>query len=109
MAHIIKQYDAIQLRWQFNVSLSDATDVRFLMNSKRRPEPPLVDKTAAVDQVDDTVVVVDLTSNDTATAGRFNVEFEITFSDGQVITFPARGYERLIINTDLGGIVEESS
>ena len=33
---------------------------------------------------------------DTATAGKFNAEFEVTFSDGTVETFPNDGY--LLIN-----------
>lgn len=108
MPQIIKQHDEIILNWPLNVSLTDTIAIRFLMNSSRRPNPPSVDKEATLDPEDDTVVVVSLTSDDTAVAGRFNVEFETVWSDGQIITFPAKGYERLIVVPDLGGVLEES-
>lgn len=109
MAQVIKQYDSILLRWQLSVSLTDTTEVRFIMNPKTRPEMPVVEKVVSIDPIDDTVVLVALDSSETAVPGRYNVEFETTWNDGQIITFPAKGYERLTILPDLGGVVEESS
>lgn len=39
---------------------------------------------------------------DTAEAGRFMVEWEITFPDGTILTAPEDGYRELIICPDLG-------
>lgn len=35
-------------------------------------------------------------------AGRFNVEWEVVFSDSTQQTFPTRGYDRLTVVGDLG-------
>lgn len=39
---------------------------------------------------------------DTATPGTYLVEFEVTFADGSVETFPNTGYEMLVVKGDLG-------
>lgn len=41
-------------------------------------------------------------SGDTDTAGLFNGEFEVTFSDGSVETFPNYEYFKVRISDDLG-------
>lgn len=41
-------------------------------------------------------------SGDTDTAGTYKVEFEVTFDNGSVETFPNTGYEMLVIKEDLG-------
>ena len=40
-------------------------------------------------------------AGDTATAGRFEFEFEITFLDGSILTVPNTGYEQLVIVPDV--------
>ncbi len=40
-------------------------------------------------------------TDDTATAGDFNVEWEVTFSNNKKTTFPAEGYMSLKITDDL--------
>lgn len=61
-------------------------------------------------KVDDTAVITDgpngqaewrPSAGDTDQAGSFDVEWEVTFSDGTVQTFPTRGYDRLIVVGDL--------
>jgi hypothetical protein len=41
-------------------------------------------------------------SEETAEAGTFRAEFEATFSDGRVETFPTEGYTLIEIIRDLG-------
>lgn len=40
-------------------------------------------------------------SGDTDTAGLFNVEFQVTYADSTVETFPNKGYEQVQIDGDL--------
>lgn len=102
----IKQYDAIKLRWSAQVDLTEVTEVRFLMSTSTRPVEPVIDKLGNVDPIDSTVLEVVLETDETAVPGKYNVEFETTWSDGQVVTFPGKGYEKLVISADLGGILE---
>ncbi len=41
-------------------------------------------------------------SGDLPDEGAYRIEVEVTWSDGQVQTFPANGYAILIVNADLG-------
>lgn len=109
MPHTIKQYDQILLQWKVSADLTDTTAVRVIINSATRPTEPLVVKQATVNSSDKTIVEATLTSEETSVPGKYNVEIETEWSDGQVITFPGKGYEKLTISPDLGGHVEESS
>lgn len=40
---------------------------------------------------------------DTAEAGTYDVEFEVTYSDGTVQSFPTEGYVDCVFEEDLGG------
>ena len=42
-----------------------------------------------------------ITADDSDTAGNFNVEWEVTFADASVMTFPTTGYDLLVIGGDL--------
>lgn len=46
-------------------------------------------------------VSYDWASGDTDTVGEYNVEFEITYSDGKVETFPKDGYIHLKISKEI--------
>ena len=48
------------------------------------------------------VVLVPLEPGDTDTAGTYWAEFEVTFGDGRVETYPNRGYLTVNIEPDLG-------
>jgi len=41
------------------------------------------------------------TASDTQTAGIFEAEFEVTYEDGGIETFPNVGYEEIIITDDI--------
>ena len=76
-------------------SLSGAT-VRFHMRSKRRTGA-VVDQPAIVVDPDNGQVRYDWQPGDTAAAGEFEVEFEATYVDGTVETFPNKGYIDVLI------------
>jgi hypothetical protein len=52
------------------------------------------------------VGVVDMPwqTGDTAALGPIRVEWEVTWPDGKIQTFPASGYETVWVTRDLGGI-----
>jgi predicted dehydrogenase len=54
--------------------------------------PTVLDRAAATIDPADGVVGYDWEVTDTANAGRFEAEFEVTYSDGAVETFPNDGF-----------------
>jgi len=71
------------------VDLAGAT-VRFHMGS-------VVDAPATIVDASTGVVRYDWLATDTAVAGTYNAEFEVTFSDGAVETFPNKDYLQIVI------------
>jgi hypothetical protein len=65
--------------------------VRFHMRNKRR-SGDIVDQPAAVTDAANGQVRYDWQTGDTGTAGEFEVEFEATYADGTIETFPNKGY-----------------
>ncbi len=60
---------------------------------------------AAVDVVGDAtdgIVEYEWISADTDTVGVYNAEFEVTYSNGKIETFPNDGYIRVKVYADLG-------
>tara|TARA_R100001086_G_scaffold16743_2_gene8190 strand:- start:482 stop:799 length:318 start_codon:yes stop_codon:yes gene_type:complete len=47
------------------------------------------------------VITYTFTTDDTDTAGTYKAEFEATYSDASVETFPNKGSERIIIQEDI--------
>lgn len=90
------------------VDLSGAS-VRFILATSTQPRTVVVDAAAEVTQVgdDDTkgTVVYEWAEDDTATAGSYVVEFEVTYADATVQTFPTQGYLDATFVDDLGGTV----
>lgn len=77
-----------------------AVSVKFLM----RPEgfdAPTVD--AAAEWVDQSASTVryQWAANDTATAGRYRCEWEVTFPGSKKSTFPSTGYDLVHITADI--------
>jgi hypothetical protein len=86
------------------VNLTDA-DVVFNMRRIHGDQTPVIEAgdvtvvdTAAGD------VSFDWLPGDTDEAGGFYGEFEVTFSDGSVETFPNDGYVRIAIVAELGSL-----
>ena len=91
------------------VDLTGAS-VRFLVATKTEPRTTVVDAAADIAQVGDgsdgskgTVVYV-WAPGDTDAAGSYDVEFEVTFADSTVQTFPTQGYIDATFADDLGGL-----
>lgn len=80
------------------VSLSGAT-VRFHMNAKDGSSK--VDAAATVVNASGGIVKYTWQAGDTDTAGRYRVEWEVTFSDSSVETFPNGTFDEVIIPADL--------
>lgn len=97
----MKEGDAVDTRWQAGIDVSDATEL-LLFASLDCAAPPDFEVTASVDPDDGTVIVARVEPPDSDTVGRYHVEIQATFPDGQVITFPDKDWETLIISPDLG-------
>lgn len=72
------------------VNLTGST-VRFTMKRKDAPEsePPIIDRRVAAKVQDNPGIVRhDWISGDTATAGSYVAEFEVTFASGKIGTYP---------------------
>lgn len=80
-------------------NLTNAT-VKFLMRDQDGQEVV----NAAAEIVDDVngIVRYNFLAADTAVAGYFNAEFQVTFVSGIVETFPFGGYIPIVIVEDLG-------
>lgn len=82
------------------VDLTNATTVRFLMSDFSYQT--VIDGTADIQSAINGEVWYVFSYGETATAGVFKAEFEATFSDGRVETFPTEGYITVEIIRDLG-------
>ena len=88
------------------VNLQGST-VRFVMVDAKSRQV-VVDAPAQIDQVGNGAdgsrgfVSYHWRDGDTATAGRFLVEWEVTFPDQKRRTFPNPGYDTVIVEGDLG-------
>ena len=93
----------------FRVILKDADDVavnitgnlgvRFHMFT--RNGTAVVDAAVTVNDAVAGDVQYNWIGADTVTGGLYNAEFEVTYSDGTIETFPNRGYEKVLIDDDL--------
>jgi hypothetical protein len=61
---------------------------------------PSINRTATGN--DQGEVRMDWQTGDTAVAGRFRTEIQVTFPDLSVLTFPAGGYLEIVVTPDLG-------
>jgi hypothetical protein len=61
----------------------------------------VLDQIAAVITTSPPVVEYAWAEADTATAGRYNAEWEVTYSDATVETFPNKGFLMVSVNPDL--------
>jgi hypothetical protein len=73
--------------------------VRFLMSKRRTVK---IDREALINDAPNGVVWFVFEAEDTAEQGTFQAEFEVTFPDSRVETFPNAGYITIEIQSDLG-------
>jgi len=81
------------------ISLAGAT-VKFLMYDRYGTE--VVNASATVEDAAGGVVQYDWIAADTAAAGFYKAEFEVTYADATVETFPNYEYINIHIQEDLG-------
>lgn len=86
------------------VNLTGAT-VRFIMATSATPRAIVVDAVAVLADAASGRVDYVWGATDTATAGSYVAEVEVTYASGRVQTFPTSGYFDITINEDLGGTV----
>lgn len=80
------------------VDLTAAT-VRFLMSKRGTVK---VDRQAELQDAPNGVVWMTFETGDTDETGLFQAEFEVTFTDGRIETFPSDGFILVNIINDLG-------
>lgn len=80
------------------VNLTDCS-VRFLMSKQGKNK---VAREALIQDAVNGIVWFVFEQGDTSESGRFEAEFEVTFSDARIETFPSDGYILIDILTDLG-------
>lgn len=84
-----------------SVNLTDST-VRFLMSKSSDEMFPTIDNEAMIHDATQGIVWYQFSADDTEKEGRFQAEFEVTFPDGGIETFPNNGYININIIKDLG-------
>ena len=81
------------------VDITGNLGVRFHLFKKNGTQ--VVDAAATVNVAADGDVQYEWIAADTSESGTFDAEFEVTYSDGSVETFPNYGYEKVHIDKDL--------
>lgn len=104
MALIIKRNDtrgAIKATLSNENGVVDLTgcSVRFIMARRKRIK---VDRQAIIEDALNGVAWFVFEQGDTDEAGTYQAEFEVTFTDNRVETFPNDGYITVEIKSDLG-------
>lgn len=84
------------------VDLTGST-ARFLMRVADQPESvAVVNEVCDLSQVGaDAIFQYDWAPSDTAEAGNFDAEFEVTYPGGAIETFPNKGYVRILVTADI--------
>lgn len=80
--------------------LTGAT-VKFLMRREGRSDAKVDAEASVVGDPAEGIVSYQWQAADTDTAGDYEAEFEVTFSDGRVATFPSDGYISVKVLADV--------
>lgn len=83
------------------VDLTAAASVRFLMRARSSGTVTVNAAASIVSPEIDGTVQYDWQSGDTATAGTFDGEFEVTWPSSKPETFPNAGFIEIIISGDI--------
>jgi len=81
------------------VDLTGAS-VRFHMRNTSNNNV-VVDKAATIVTAASGIVAYNWQADDITVVGQFEIEFEVTFSDGGIQTFPNQGYGTVVVADDL--------
>lgn len=84
-----------------SVNLAAATVV-FNMTGRTGAAPIARAPAAVVGDPADGVVSYSWQADDTAQTGRYRGEFEVTYADGAIETFPNTGFIDILVHADLG-------
>jgi hypothetical protein len=83
------------------VDLTNADTIRFLARLSSETGVLNIDGVADIDDAVNGVISYTWAEGDTALAGDYDVEIEVTWTDGGVETFPNEGYASMTITDDL--------
>lgn len=83
------------------VDLTGCT-VRFLMLGYGKSELKINRETTLIQDAANGIVWFVFETGDTAEAGHYKAEFEVSFPDGRKETFPSNGFITIEIKSDLG-------
>ena len=92
----IKQGDTIPITADLNADLTGATVVCRIMHAPTGVF--LLSGSATVTDATNGLVSFDLTAGNTATAGAYFVEWQVTFGGGDVQRFPGSSYQEIVID-----------
>jgi hypothetical protein len=101
-----KRHDTSQIQAQLKdetgapVNLTGAT-VKFTMNAVGSPTPKINAGSTTIITAASGIVGFKPTSSQTDTSGQFNAEWQVTFADTTVTTFPNNGNDTVTITDDL--------
>jgi len=82
------------------IDLEDAT-IRFHMRSIGSTTVKVDSIAPAILPYANGIVQYDWSASDTDTAGSYHGEFEVTYADGSIETFPNNGYIRIQVTDDI--------
>jgi hypothetical protein len=85
------------------VDLSAATAVRIIVRLPGAASPKVNAAMTIVSPATSGAVTYQWQTADTDTAGRYEMEYEITWNTGRHRTIPTPGKDELVIESDLGG------
>jgi hypothetical protein len=84
------------------INLTSATRVKFIAASTTTSTPLVIEGECTIEEATGGVVAYPWAVGDLATAGTYNVEFQITWAGGGIESVPNTGYKTMLVEVDLG-------